>query len=204
MTAGADIVLAPAGGVGIPAVNGITRYTGPAGGTSGFCLAETFPRWNGYEDLAIPSGDLVLTAVYLPAGVTMSKLGWVSGATAAVTPTHQWMGLYDDKFNQLATTADGTTSAIAAHTAYQYDIAETASGAASSFTTTYSGRYYIGILVVASTMPTAVCCNIGSGAITDVAPVYLCYGSGYSSPPSFPNTVTYSTGGLNIYYMWAS
>jgi hypothetical protein len=97
------------------------------------------------------TGTLRLTAVYLASGTVVNNLNVMIGSTGATAPTHFWMGLYDNNRNQLATTADQGTAAIAANTLYSLPVAITAAGSATSFTTTYSGLHYVGVLVIATT-----------------------------------------------------
>jgi hypothetical protein len=117
--------------------------------------AQAFPRnLITSTSEAIVSGDVEMQAITLPIDTVVNALNFITGGTAAVTPTHQWAALYDSNRNLLAISADGTTTAIGANAVLSFPIANVAAGAASSFTTTYSGLYYVGILVVAGTAPT--------------------------------------------------
>lgn len=198
--------MASSGGAGATS-SPFDTYTGPDGGSSGLCLAQTIPRQSaGSNSLGLGSGALVIAAVYLPAGVKITKLGWCSSGTAAVTPTNQWMALLDKSYNLLATTADGTTAAIPADTAIQYDIAETAAGAATEYVTTYSGLYYIGLCVVATTQPNAIGNNMATYVIGQVSPLVSGYTANgvFTGPPSFPYQLTTPTGTAGVRYYWAS
>lgn len=191
--------------IGSAAVDPSTRYLGPASSSSGPCLAETVPRVSaGSNSLGLGSGAMVCSAVWLPAGVTISQLGWCSSGTAAVSPTNQWLALVDENLNILAMTADQTTAAIAADTVYEYPIATVVGGAASSFTTTYEGLYYIGLVVVASTQPNAVGNNVATYQLAAKSPLLSGYtaNSTYTAPPALPATVPTltSTAGIRYYY----
>lgn len=134
------------------------------------------------------SGVLTLTAISLPLDTVVNTLNFVSGTTAAITPTHQFAGLYDNTGKQLAVSADLLTAAIAASTVIPYPISTIAQGAASSFTTTYSGLYYVGIMVVAGTQPTWAGIT---GLVTDETIPPIMAGSsdtGQTAPPAFPHT----------------
>ena len=210
-----DAIVAIETALGVTAAPGPLHYdikswfTGPGAGTAGVCLGESLPRWAlaAVNQTITTSGDLVLQAIYLPKGVTVTKLGWQTGSTAASTPTHCWMGLYDNALNQLATTADTTTTAIAGNSLHQYAIAVTAAGAQASFVTTYSGLYYLGIMITASTVPTCFS-NTNLAAIAplfQVVPILNGLSdTGQTTPPAFPHQAqALSTALTFVPYMWA-
>ena len=211
-----DAIVAIETALGVTAAPGAMHFdikswfTGPAGGTAGVCLGETLPRTgvSAVNQNATTSGDVTLVAVYLPSGVTVTKLGWMAGSTAASTPTHCWMGLYDKNLVQLATTADTTTTAIAGNSLHQYSIAQIASGASASFVTTYSGLYYIGIMITATTVPTCVSgANLAAIAtLFQVVPILNGLSdTGQTTPPAFPHTATaLGTALTYVPYFWAA
>lgn len=103
---------------------------------------------------AVTSGTLLLNALELLAGVTVSNITFFSGTAAAATPTHQWFCLYDKNLNLLAVTSDDGATAWAANSFKTLAIALNASlQAASNFTTTYQGKYWVGQVVTATTVP---------------------------------------------------
>lgn len=112
-------------------------------------LYETFDRnlCDEVNTSLLTSGRLNLQAIYLPAGTVVSSISFWSATTAAGTPTNQLFGLYDSSLNLLRSSANDTTTAWAANT--RKTLALT-----SAFTTTYSGIYYLGIMVTATTVPT--------------------------------------------------
>lgn len=182
---------------------------GPAGGTAGVCLGATMPRAQVSSGaISANSGTLYLAAVYLAEGVTVTKLGWVAGGTGATAPTHQWLGLYDLNRVQLATTADQTSAPVVANTAYQYAIATIASGAATSFTTTYAGLYYIGLMMTATTTVSLVAGAGGvnaSVAANGIAPIAAGPSTtGGSAPPTFPFTAGAITPAQQTLFLWAA
>ncbi|WP_333745862.1 right-handed parallel beta-helix repeat-containing protein [Streptomyces sp. IBSBF 2950] len=130
------------------------------------------------------SGTLYLIPVWLPKGLVISNLAFVSGGTAASVPTNWWFTLHNSAKVALARTADQTTTAWAANTIKSLAIAQTTAGAASSYTTTYSGLHYYGVMIKATT----VCSLISEGAVPDVlasvAPGFGGTDTGLSTPPT--------------------
>lgn len=119
-----------------------------AGG--GTALAETIPATFATTATALTSGTLDLAAIHLGTGTLVSQIGFVTGSTAATGPTHWWGVLVDQNLVVRAVTADQTSTAIGASTWFALNF-----GAA--YTTTYSGLYYLGLMIaVGTTMPTLV------------------------------------------------
>ena len=112
-------------------------------------LYETFDRdmCDEVNTAALSSGRLSLQAIWLPAGVTISSISFWSATTALATGTNQLFGLYDINLNLLRSSVNDTSTAWAANS--KKTLALT-----SSFTTTYSGLHYLGIMVAATTVPT--------------------------------------------------
>lgn len=130
------------------------------------------------------SGTLYLVPIWLPKGAVVSNLTFVSGGTAAVTPTNWWFSLHDSSRKMLARTADQTTAAWAASTVMTKAIAQTTAGSASSYTTTYAGLHYLGVMIKATTQPSL----IGEGSVADVvasvAPGFGGTDTALSTPPT--------------------
>lgn len=112
-------------------------------------LYETFDRdmCNEVNTALLSTGRLSLQAIYIPAGTLISSISFWSATTAAGTPTNQLFGLFDSNRNLLATSTNGTTGAWAANSKKTLSLTAT-------FTTTYSGLYYLGLMVTATTVPT--------------------------------------------------
>lgn len=112
-------------------------------------LYETFDRdlCDEVNTAVLSTGRLSLQAIWLPAGTTINSISFWSATTAAGTPTNQLFGLYDINLNLLRSSANDTTTAWAANS--RKTLALT-----SAFTTTYSGLYYLGCMVTATTVPT--------------------------------------------------
>ncbi|MBP5890653.1 right-handed parallel beta-helix repeat-containing protein [Streptomyces scabiei] len=132
------------------------------------------------------SGTLYLVPIWLPKGLVISNLAFVSGGTAAVTPTNYWFTLHNSSRVALARTADQLTAAWAANTIKSLAIAQTTAGAASSYTTTYSGLHYLGVMIKAST----VCSLISEGAVPDVLASVAPGFGGTDTALTTPPTVT--------------
>ena len=133
-------------------------------GISG-CKAESVPRTlAGVNIAAVTSGTMVMQAIWLPAGMVINNLIAHSGTTASATQTNRWMALYDNNRALLRQSTDQTTTALAANTLYTAPI--------TSFTTTYSGIHYIGILTAATTPNSLVGVTAaGNAAIRGQAPI---------------------------------
>jgi hypothetical protein len=143
----------------------------------------------------LTSGTLLLVAVYIPSGFAVGHIGSVAATTT--TPTHSWFGLYDQNRVQLATTADQASVAWTANTIRSQAIAAVASGAASTFTTTYSGLHYIGMLATGTTPQL----YLVSGALAAIAPILVGNSdTGQTTPPAFAHTATAITAGSFVPY----
>ena len=156
-------------------------------------LAETTPRRVGLASNLTPAqGTLVCLAITLPAGMTIGHIIFSSLNAAASTPTHWWFALLDSNLNLLAVTADQLTAAWAANTQKSLAIATTAQGTQSTFTTTYTGRHYLGIMMTATTrISLAASGQTGVGDPSAFAPIL--FGSSTASltaAPTFPFTGT--------------
>lgn len=158
-------------------------------GTTSTTLASTFDRAviSDTNTALLSTGRLGVVAIYLPKGMTINNITFWSASTALVTGTNQWFALFDKDKNKLAVTADDTSTAWAANTAKSLVIS-------GGFLTTYSGLYYLGIMVKATTVPTisttaslgAIIVRTGSGGnfLGGVAD------SGLTNPASCPNPYT--------------
>ena len=111
--------------------------------------ASTMSRasYIGNTTSGIVTGYLNWTAIDLAAGEPVTSITFVSGSTAAGSPTNQWFALADSNRLVLAVTADDTT------TAWTPTTAKTLTVASGPFVPTYSGLHYVGFMVTATTMP---------------------------------------------------
>ncbi|MEO7102873.1 MAG: hypothetical protein ABI119_06005 [Gemmatimonadaceae bacterium] len=117
---------------------------------SGSCLAATCDRT---ADITlatgtVTSGTIRLQSIQLPAGLPVTNIAFCSGTTAGATLTHQWFVLTDSALKVLCVTGDDTTTAWAASTV------KTLAVTSGPYRTLYTGLYYVGIMVSATTVPT--------------------------------------------------
>lgn len=130
------------------------------------------------------SGALYLVPIWLPKGLVVSNITFVSGGTAGASLTNQWFTLHNSSRVAVARTADATTAAWAANTAKTLSIAQTTAGAATSFTTTYTGLHYLGVMVAATTVPNLVGEGSLPAAVANSSPGFGPTNSGQTTPPT--------------------
>ena len=131
--------------------------------------ASTIPPVLATTTFTATTQDLYLYAIRLVAGQTLSGAGFVTSTQAAVTPTHWWLALADSSYICRAVTADQTTTAIGASTWFSVAFA-------ASYTATYSGVYYLGVMLEAGTIPTLCAATAPLAAMV----------TGTSAPSSLP------------------
>ena len=121
----------------------------PIDGTAANVLAQPYRRsMVSSSTLTAPAtGVLQLHSIYLPAGLTVSAVTWFAGTTAADTPLNQIFSLYSGALALLAQSADATTAAWGANAAKRLPFT-------TAYTATVAGLYYVGLLVVATAVPT--------------------------------------------------
>lgn len=139
--------------------------------------AATLPRPLAGDSVGItvPAGTttatLILAALYLPINTVVNNINVLVGTTASSGVAHNWAGLYNSARVPLALSADNTTTDLTASTVAAYAIATTAAGAATSFTTTYSGLHYLAFAICsATTQPTLYGYNAAGTAVNNIAP----------------------------------
>jgi hypothetical protein len=145
----------------------MTRQDGPRinedhlrqGAPSNSTFQETFPRYLCGTDNAIAATGVVLsTAVTLQAGDVVSNITFVTGGTAAVTPTAGFVALYSPAGALLAQSADFGSTARAANTAYTVALA-------TAQTIVTPGAYYVAISFTAGTVPTLRGLTVGNAVV---------------------------------------
>jgi hypothetical protein len=117
---------------------------------------ETCSRLRAGGESQPSSGWLYLVPIWLPKSTVISNISFTSGNTAGATLTNQWFTLHNSSRVALARTADATSAAWAANTTKTLAIAQATAGTASSYTTTYSGLHYLGVMVAATTPPSLI------------------------------------------------
>lgn len=165
---------------------------------------STFPRRHIQSDVAaaLTTQVMLSAAIALNTGDTVTNLTFVSGATAAGTPTNWWFALYSSAATPalLAQTADQTTTAWAANTA------KTVALSTPQLIST-SGIYYVAIMVKATTPPSLLCdvlgiAGAGGALISGQKP--LAQTSGSSLTTTAPATIATPTGVVNVPYCVAT
>ena len=154
-------------------------------------IAETFPRGlaaaGGSTVSALSSGTLVMAGIYIPAGVAVSNITFCTSSTAESGGTHGWYVLTDSSLVVKGVTADKTGAAFwSANTV-------TTVALGTPFTTTYAGLHYIGWMIAATTLPTAIAHNSsGFGTVLSSLTPALAGKSntGQTTPPSLGATLT--------------
>lgn len=145
----------------------MTKQNGPyfseeflrQGSPTNTTFAETVPRYLAGANGAIAATGVVLSAgVPLQAGERAANITFVTATTAAGTPTAGFVALYSPAGALLAQSADFTTTARAANTAFTVALAT-----AQLITT--AGLYYVAISFTAATVPTLRGLDLGNAAI---------------------------------------
>jgi hypothetical protein len=151
-------------------------------------IAETVPGGAGFgATTGGNSGVVHLHGIYLPKGVTITTISFVSGVTAAGTPTNQWFALCDSSRTVLRVTANDTTAAWNASTVKSLNLTST-------YTTTYSGLHYLACCVTATTVPSFRGAN--ATTFTGVATQSFLSTTGQTTPVAEGTTFAASTGRL--------
>jgi hypothetical protein len=97
---------------------------------------------------ALSTGRLTLQAIWLTAGMQINSISFYSSTTALSGGTNQLFGLYDINRQLLATTTNDTSTAWGANSI------KTLTLTTAPYVVQYTGLYYLGIMVVATTVPT--------------------------------------------------
>jgi len=151
---------------------------------------------------ALATGVMLNTAIPLMAGDVVTSLTFLSGATAAGTPTHWWFALYSNAATPalMAQTADQVSAAWAANTAMTLAL-QTAQ------LITVSGLYYASCMVTATTPPTLAGCTLenaaAAGAVISGASV-LASTSGSALVGTAPATIATPTTVANLALCYAT
>jgi hypothetical protein len=164
-------------------------------------FAETIPRDAATTDLSALTTQ-VMTSVGLPleTGNVVTSLTFVSGATAAGTPTNYWFALYSPDGVLLGQTADQLTAAWAANTVKTLALT-------TPVRIPTEGLYYAAVMVKATTPPSlvgrAVLNAVVNGAMGLSLPV-LAQTSGSALTTTAPGTIATPTTVANIPLAMAS
>lgn len=145
-------------------------------------LAYTFPRAYVSTGASVTgltlTGTVLAKAIGLPAGLTVSTITMLIGATPASGPTHSWAGLTDASLNVLAVSTDKTSTALPANMPMAY-----AMGTPYVIPTT--ALYYIVYSTSATTTaPTLAGNGLASGVPNTSSPVICGTAGTQAAPPS--------------------
>lgn len=181
-------------------VDSITPWL-PQSATAAASIASTLPGGR-VGDLqsggVLVSGRLTLAGgIVLPANRTISQISFLSAGTAAVTPTNQWFCLVDQSLNVLAKTADATTAAWGADALRSFSIS-------GGYTPVVDIPVYLGIVVVAGTVPTLRQVGITSLATGKVPILAATADTGLTNPASLGATTGALTALPNLAFAYVS
>jgi hypothetical protein len=125
-------------------------------------FAESIPKLLAGGDLAIAATGVELAFdIQLDAGDVVTSLTFVTGGTAAGTPTAGYAVLRDSAGAKLAQTADFGSTARAANTAYTVALS-------APYVVSGSGLFKVGISFTATTVPTLRGISLGNAAVAAV------------------------------------
>lgn len=160
--------------------------------------AQTYDRSLGASSNSdLLSGRLTLVAVHLRAGQVISSITFFAASTALSGGSNQWFALYDSALGKLAVTADDTTTAWGGNSFKT--LALTA-----PYTVLTSGLYYLGICVVATTVPT-LRGPVTVANLNAAAPVLAGSSTtGLTDPASAPTTAAAITATVSTPYAYCS
>lgn len=146
----------------------------------------------------------VMTSVALPlyAGDVVTNLTFLSGGTAAGTPTNYWFALYDNSATPalIAQSADQLTAAWAANTAITLALS-------AAYTVPTTGIYYAAVMVKATTPPTlagVTLYNAADAGAVVTGQAILAQTSGSSLVATAPATIASPTTVSTIPYVVVS
>ena len=150
---------------------------------------------------ALTTGVMTSVSIWLPAGITVSQIGFVSATTAAGTPTNWGYALYSSAATpaKLAQTADQTTTAFAANTLLFKALA-------TPQVITKSAFYWVSMWMAATTVPTLLSTPafasglLNVGGINPIASseVALAVTSGSALTATAPATIATPTNSLVV------
>jgi hypothetical protein len=143
---------------------------------------------------AMASQTLFLVAIGLSKGVPITSISFVSGSTALSVGVQQIFGLYDSSRALLRATSDDTSTAWGTNTVKTLNLT-------SSFTPTYAGLHYAGILVNAATVP-SLRGVVGVTTVLGLAPILA--GTSSTLQTSLPDPAAAITATANTPYCYVS
>lgn len=186
----------------------MTRQNGPRfdenylrqGSPTNTTFGETIPRILASGDLAIAATGVVLsTAIPLQAGDVVTNITFITGGTAAGVPTAGFAALYSSAATPalLAQSADFTTTARAANTAFTVPLA-------TAQLITDPGIYYVAISFTATTVPTLRGISLGNAVLAGnlgLSAKVLAQTHGSAVGGTAPATIATPTNSASIPYL---
>lgn len=151
---------------------------------------------------ALTTQVMLSVALPLEAGDLVTNLTFLSGGTAAGTPTNWWFALYDTSSTPalLEQTDDQTTTAWAANTAKTVALQN-------AYLVPTSGIYYAAVMVKATSVPTLAGVSVenaaAAGAVVSGQKI-LAQTSGSSLTDTAPSTITSATTVATVPYCVAT
>lgn len=158
----------------------------------------------GVASSAVSSGTLYFAPIWLPSGLTINSITFVTGTTGFSSLTNQWFVLLDNNRVQLAVTSNDGSTAWAAQAAKTLNIATIASGSSSTFTTTYTGYHNVGMMVTATAMSNMAGGGSSNAAIQNASPGFGGANTGLTTPQAFPFTAAAPTSAGPLFYAYVS
>ena len=169
------------------------------------CQAATMPPALCTVTCAAPtSGTLAVTSIMLKAGMSISNMLLCTDGTAETGGSHGWYVLMDTSMKVLAVTADKTAATFWGNGFQAYSLPFTA-----SYTVPTTGRYLVGVCIVASQMPTfsgqgALRISAPNNAGPTFAPAWIGTSStGQTTPPALGATMAALANVGNSYNYYA-
>ena len=167
--------------------------------SGGAGAAETMRRADAAANTAVlTSGTLLLVGGSLiPAGTTLSRIGFVSGTTAAGTPTNQFFCIVNAQtLAVLGKTADDGATAWAANSLKELVLS-------APLTILDDTPIYLGIVVAAATPPSLAGAVLFNAPVSALVPILA--GASTAGPPtpaSLGATAAALTAGVNLAYAY--
>lgn len=158
--------------------------------------ADTTGRLNTFANASVlTSGRLYLVAIPIVSDETLTSATFISGTTALSGGTNQWFALYDSSRNLLRQTSDDGATAWAGTSTKTLNFSST-------FTTTYSGLYYLGLMVAATTVPSLL--RVNSQADVAALPPILAGNSTTGLTSTAPDPAAAIIASANLPYAYVS
>lgn len=141
---------------------------------------------------ALSTGRLSLYRIILAANTTITGISFLSGTTALSGGSNQWFGIFSLGLVPLRLTNDDTSTAWAGNAFKSLNLSST-------YVIPTDGWYYLGICVVATTVPTFRGVTSSSTPTTAAPPVGGTSSTGLTNPASCPNPVAAITAANLLY-----